>query len=257
MAPSSTHSRSPKSPAPPSTPPATEVIVHVYDLLPPSRLASLLWTLSTPLVHTSLHLPPSRHELAFGGHPHPNITGVYTTPVLSPPPGARHRTTLHLGLSRLQPWELTAAIEEACALFKGTEYNLLTRNCNHFTDHLARRLCGKGLPGWCNRAAAVGVALPCLVPADWVVPPAPQVEVEGEAGEGVDESTAMLTQHHEGQSGADRGRKQSLATVSTGMSRETTPPARLVSLRDNEGRELPVAERAPVPASGTLERRST
>ncbi|KAF2223087.1 PPPDE putative peptidase domain-containing protein, partial [Elsinoe ampelina] len=168
MAPSPTSTRSPESPAPPSTPSPTEVIIHVYDLLPPSRLSSLLWLLSCPLVHTSLHLPPSPHELAFGGHPHPHLTGVYTSPVLQPPPGATHRTTLHLGQTHLQPWELASLIEEAAAAFKGTEYNLLTRNCNHFTDHVARRLTGRGLPGWCNRAAAVGLALPCLVPGEWV-----------------------------------------------------------------------------------------
>ncbi|TKX25852.1 hypothetical protein C1H76_1887 [Elsinoe australis] len=244
MAPSSPRSRAPKSPAPPSTPPSTDVIVHVYDLLPPSRLSSILWTLSLPLVHTSLHLPPSPNEYAFGGHSHPTLTGVYTTPALSPPPGARHRTTLKLGTTHLHPWEIVSVLDDACHAFKGRDYNLLTRNCNHFVDYLAKRLCGRGLPGWCNRAAAVGVAMPCIVPREWVR--APDVETaEGRLVEEVDERTAML----DGEEGVGdgRGRRKSQVTVSTGVSREGTPPARVVSVRDTAGREMPVAERAPVP----------
>ncbi|PNS19886.1 hypothetical protein CAC42_7853 [Sphaceloma murrayae] len=217
----------PKSPAPPSTPPQTPVIIHVYDLLPPSRLATILWALSLPLVHTSLHLPPTPHEYAFGGHSRPSLTGVYTTPALSPPPGAYHRTTLHLGSTNLHPWEIASVLDDACRAFKGVEYNLLTRNCNHFVDYVAKRLVGRGLPGWCNRAAAVGVALPCIVPREWVMAPDVEtadgrlVEEEEEEEEDAesDEGTAML-----GTEG--RGRVK-CATVSTVRSREGTPPARV------------------------------
>ena len=35
-------------------------------------------------------------------------------------------------------------------------YDLLARNCNHFSDALCQRLCAKRIPGWVNRAARVG-----------------------------------------------------------------------------------------------------
>lgn len=43
----------------------------------------------------------------------------------------------------------------------GTSYNLLTKNCNHFTSYLCEKLTGRSAPSWLNRAASIGVALPC------------------------------------------------------------------------------------------------
>ena len=70
----------------------------------------------------------------------------------------------------------------------GQSYNLLTRNCgslsllslpieeltsagNHFTSHLCERLTERPAPAYINRAASIGVALPCVVPAGWIEPP--------------------------------------------------------------------------------------
>jgi deubiquitinase DESI2 len=47
----------------------------------------------------------------------------------------------------------------------------LTKNCNHFTAFLCRKLTGRPGPAWLNRAASIGLALPCVVPRDWVDPP--------------------------------------------------------------------------------------
>lgn len=46
----------------------------------------------------------------------------------------------------------------------GTSYNLLTKNCNHFTSFLCQKLTGRSAPSWLNRAASIGVALPCEYP---------------------------------------------------------------------------------------------
>ena len=50
----------------------------------------------------------------------------------------------------------------------GTSYNLLTKNCNHFTSYLCQKLTGRPAPSWLNRAASIGVALPCVVPREWI-----------------------------------------------------------------------------------------
>ncbi|EGG11100.1 uncharacterized protein MELLADRAFT_115382 [Melampsora larici-populina 98AG31] len=55
--------------------------------------------------------------------------------------------------------------------WRGTSYDLLRRNCNTFSDELCMLLTGRRTPGWINRAAAVGTALPCLVPEGWIEPP--------------------------------------------------------------------------------------
>ena len=38
-------------------------------------------------------------------------------------------------------------------------YNLVRRNCNHFSDALCQHLVGAPIPAWINRAAGLGAAL--------------------------------------------------------------------------------------------------
>lgn len=67
--------------------------------------------------------------------------------------------------------EIDDIIKEASDFFKGTSYNVLTRNCNHFTSYLLEKLTSRPGPAWLNRAASIGVALPCVVPREWIAPP--------------------------------------------------------------------------------------
>src|SRR5690242_21132261 len=64
-----------------------------------------------------------------------------------------------------------AHMRQASEEFQGTSYNLLTKNCNHFTSYLCEKLTGRPAPAWVNRAASIGVALPCVVPREWIAPP--------------------------------------------------------------------------------------
>lgn len=130
--------------------------------------------------------------------------------------------------------------------FLGTGYNLLTCNCNHFTSALCEALTAKPAPSWLNRAAGVGVALPCMVPKEWVSPPDfetadGELLEEGEDEEGDDERderAGMLESYR---------RRE-------GDARDDTPPPRVVAVKDTSGRNMPAAERAPLPrqlSSGT------
>lgn len=60
------------------------------------------------------------------------------------------------------------------------------------------QLTGKNAPSWLNRAATIGVALPCIVPRELLAPPDVETAngelVEDEDSEG-DENTAMLRGH--------------------------------------------------------------
>lgn len=83
-------------------------------------------------------------------------------------------------------------VHEASEEFQGTSYNLLTRNCNHFTAHLCRRLTGRPGPAWLNRAASIGLALPCVVPREWIETPdyddqGGELLEEGEGGDDDDD----------------------------------------------------------------------
>lgn len=154
--------------------------------------------------------------------------------------------------------DIDLIVAEAAEEFQGTAYNLLSRNCNHFTNHLCEKLTGKAAPGWLNRAANIGVALPCIVPSDWVTPPDHET-ADGElmAEENSDdestESSRMLR--------AQQGRHSYEESFSRESGRRVSPRETLTaeiengqngskmgkSGTDTSGRRLPLAERAPVP----------
>ncbi|KAK3632823.1 hypothetical protein LTR56_016146 [Elasticomyces elasticus] len=166
----------------------TAITLNIYDLLPPGPLSTLLWTLGSSLLHSGVQItPPSHHpnqtsrEYAYGGHNRPNIMGVYYTPPLLPPPGSTFRTSLLVGYTNLPPDQINAALHDISNQFLGTSYNLLTNNCNHFSSALLHRLTGRSAPRWLNRAAGVGLAIPCMVPKEWVGPPLPPSSVLGSA----------------------------------------------------------------------------
>lgn len=135
-------------------------------------------------------------EYAYGGHGRAGVSGVYWTKPGQVPPGALFRCEIIHGFTFATEPEIEATIRDASAAFLGPSYNILTLNCNHFTMHLVERLTGMTGPAWLNRAAKIGVALPCVVPREWVQPPAADMAdgelVEDEYEDDGDESSHML-----------------------------------------------------------------
>ena len=77
----------------------------------------------------------------------------------------------------------------------GRDYDLLSKNCNHFTSELCLELTGRRAPGWLNRAAGVGVRMPCVVPKEWIgVPEAEDEDLvdEDDGEDGRNEREGML-----------------------------------------------------------------
>ncbi|KAH8837627.1 hypothetical protein MCOR27_001635 [Pyricularia oryzae] len=230
----------------------TEIKIHVYDLLPPGKLSSTLWALGTSLLHSGVVI--NGKEYAYGGHDRRGVTGVYwTKPGIEPPGGIFKCEILH-GFTFSPQHEIDAIIRAASEHFLGTAYNLLTKNCNHFTQYLCQKLTDRPGPGWLNRAASIGVALPCIVPRDWVEPPDCDL-ADGEllADEDHDEDNSTERSRMLRNS-ADRPRLITLEEGSEGGGRssdEDQPRAsmskgqRRNSIRDTSGRQLPAAERAP------------
>ncbi|RAL65177.1 hypothetical protein DID88_001283 [Monilinia fructigena] len=118
-------------------------------------------------------------------------------------------------------------------------------NCNHFTAYMCERLTGRPGPPWLNRAASIGVALPCMVPKEWITPP----DYETADGELVDddqdERARMLggTRHS-----MDDGRPD-LTDDETEWSCDDNNQARKgkgKDVRDTSGRVVPLSERAPM-----------
>jgi deubiquitinase DESI2 len=117
-------------------------------------------------------------------------------------------------------------------------------------------LTSRPAPSWLNRAASIGLALPCVVPRDWIAPPDHETAdgelLDDEYNEEDDERTAMLRR--------DSTRRATVSEVPVnawenednagGGVRHSPPRAegpRLVSLKDTSGREMPASERAPLP----------
>ncbi|KAG9229686.1 putative UPF0326 protein hag1 [Amylocarpus encephaloides] len=144
-------------------------MINVYDLLLPGRLSSMLWTIGASLLHSGVVI--NGKEYAYGGHDKRNMTGVYWTKPKSEPPGGTFKCEILHGFTLSSPPEIEAIVKEASEEFQGTSYNLLAKNCNHFTAYLCERLTGRPGPSWLNRAASIGVALPCIVPKEWIAPP--------------------------------------------------------------------------------------
>jgi len=227
----------------------TEVKINVYDLLPPSRLSAILWALGTSLLHSGVVI--NEREYAYGGHDAANRTGVYFTRAGQLPPGGTHRATLLHGFTFLSAAEIDAVVRDASLAFLGPSYNLLAKNCNHFTSYLVQRLTGRPAPAWLNRAAGIGLALPCVVPKEWITPPEydsqdGQLMAEEEEDD-YDERTAMLRRQNSDHLRAkvDDVERQD-GEGARGRSDRTRP---ISSLKDTSGREVPPSERAPVARS--------
>ncbi|KAI0025579.1 DUF862-domain-containing protein [Xylariomycetidae sp. FL0641] len=223
----------------------TEVVINVYDLLPPGRLSSVLWTVGASLLHSGVVI--NGKEYAYGGHDKRGTTGVYWTRPRTEPPGGTFRTEILHGFTFATAAEIDAIIRSASEQFLGPQYNLLTRNCNHFASYLCQKLTGRPGPNWLNRAASIGVALPCVVPRDWIEPP----EFDTADGELLDDDDEDA---HEGSRMLRQDSERRLATghhadILEEEEEEDEEDSRRASASlDSSGRPLPVAERAPPPA---------
>ncbi|KAI1776819.1 DUF862-domain-containing protein [Hypoxylon cercidicola] len=234
----------------------TEVLINVYDLLPPGRLSSVLWTVGASLLHSGVVI--NGKEYAYGGHDQRGVTGVYWTRPKTEPPGGSFRTEILHGFTFATQAEIDSIIRHASDEFQGTAYNLLTKNCNHFTSYLCLKLTGRPGPGWLNRAASIGVALPCVVPRDWIEPPDFETadgELLEDEDDGMDdhEGTRMLRKDSakrltmtESDEGEDSGWNSSEDTQRRMRGKGS------VATRDTSGRALPPSERAPSPGRGSM-----
>ncbi|KAF4457065.1 UPF0326 hag1 [Fusarium albosuccineum] len=224
----------------------TEITIHVYDLLPPGRLSSVLWTVGASLLHSGVVI--NGREYAYGGHDKRGLTGVYWTKPKTEPPGGTFRCEILHGFTLATEQEINSTLRAASDEFLGTSYNLLTKNCNHFTSYLCKRLTGQPGPSWLNRAASIGVALPCVVPRDWIEPP----EYDNSDGALLDDydnsdehshmlgasAPHLLTESNDGSGDdAEWDSEDERRRGGSGKGKQ--------AVRDTAGRRLPPAERAP------------
>lgn len=158
---------------------------------------------------------------------------MYWTKPQQEPPGGTFRTEYLQGFTYCNETEVDEILREAALEFLGTSYNVLTRNCNHFTSHLCVKLTGKPAPAWINRAASIGVALPCVVPEAWISPP-----------EAEEETVLVPRNGDRGDGPEDEGWSSDMATSEEGDDHRDGHSIRAQVDHDEAGRFLPGSERA-------------
>lgn len=233
----------------------TLLILHFTDNpLQPGRFASLLWNVGASLLHSGVVI--NGKEYAYGGHPYRGKTGVYWTVPKTEPPGGTFKSEILHGFTVRPQDEIEVILKEASEAFPGTSYNLLSNNCNHFTQYLCEKLTGRSGPTWLNRAASIGVALPCVVPRDWVEPP----DCESANGELINEDELPEANERSGMlrdmDSSHRRQSSERITGSQMLDDEESDEneergqrgggKRKATIRDTSGRVVPPAERAPI-----------
>jgi deubiquitinase DESI2 len=214
----------------------------------PGKFSSFLWTIGSSLLHSGVVI--GDREYAYGGHDKRGMSGIYWTKPRTEPPGGTFRCEILHGFTVSSQPEIDTIVKDAAEAFQGTAYNLLSKNCNHFTSYLCEKLTGRPGPAWLNRAASIGVALPCVVPKEWIAPPDYET-ADGELlddEDDTDERSRMLRREsQERYRFRDTGAGEDNAWDSEEERRRGGSGKGKAPVRDTSGRVVPAAERAPLP----------
>ena len=154
------------------------VYLHVYSLTAKESFGSLLGELSgMPALHSGVEIfealvneetgvvsvKRNGMEYAYGGG-----AGVWVQKPKQAPqfgrPGEQqvspsYQETILIGTFTSKKSEVNEVIRQATEMFQAEHYDMLTKNCNHFSDYVAFRLTGKHIPQRINALARNSTAM--------------------------------------------------------------------------------------------------
>mmetsp|Transcript_33071 Transcript_33071/g.29309 ORF Transcript_33071/g.29309 Transcript_33071/m.29309 type:complete len:186 (-) Transcript_33071:34-591(-) len=136
-----------------------KIMLNVYDLSPANKY---LYSIGLGFYHTGIEI--NGKEYSFGGSPEMAGTGIFDNEPLSLDPET-FRTSLEMGTIRSMS-DFYRVLEELKMDFQAKDYNVVRKNCNHFSEQLSRKLLDRGIPGYINRMAKMGSVCSCLIPKD-------------------------------------------------------------------------------------------
>ncbi|RHZ78609.1 hypothetical protein Glove_158g110 [Diversispora epigaea] len=142
------------------------VFLNVYDMLPRGKITDLGYMIGVGVFHSGVEV--LNKEYNFGGHEYDSTGVFYMNPKLGPP-NVRFKESFLIGYTSMDKEEIKNVIDELSMEWRGNSYNLLSRNCNHFSSELCSRLVGKPAPNWINRAARLGTFFPCILESSWIM----------------------------------------------------------------------------------------
>lgn len=127
----------------------------MYDLAPYNNI---LFPLGLGFYHSGVVVHGTEYTFSSSGiysHPPRNVDG------------AIFRCSISVGEAHITSSELTKLIDSLRENWSGSEYSLLRKNCNSFSEELIFRLNGKTVPTWLNRMSYIGRNFSCLFPKDF------------------------------------------------------------------------------------------
>ncbi|CAN4100176.1 unnamed protein product [Withania somnifera] len=133
------------------------VYLNVYDLTPMNGYA---YWLGLGVYHSGVQVHGV--EYAFGAHEYPT-TGIFEGEPRKCE-GFIFRKTILIGWTEKTPGEVRGVMEELAPKYQGNDYNLITKNCNHFCSDACVRLTSNPIPSWVNRLARIGFFCHCIIP---------------------------------------------------------------------------------------------
>ncbi|EME28089.1 uncharacterized protein Gasu_44260 [Galdieria sulphuraria] len=142
----------------------TPVVLHVYDLIHPDEVERLrkvnnyLILFGLGFFHSGVEI--FGKEYSFGAN-NSMETGVFSVPPKQTV-GAIYRQSILIGETLYSEHEVEHLIRIVAAEYPGSSYSLFYNNCNHFSNDLCERLCGKSIPKWINRLAFLASYIPCI-----------------------------------------------------------------------------------------------
>jgi len=213
------------------------VRVNVYDMYWLNEYAS---PLGVGVFHAGIEVYGV--EYAYGGHPFA-FSGIFElTPQSAEELGDnfRFRESIVLGETDFSGQEIRKMVQQMGLEYRGDQYHLINKNCNHFSAALAKTLTGKEIPAWINRLANLSASVPFIsrmIPAEWLTPAALQQTLDSEASAArrVNNTSGPLDLHA-GRASGSSSSSQSARGMANGASRHSPPtPGRSGSTSERGG----------------------
>ncbi|CAA2980962.1 Hypothetical predicted protein [Olea europaea subsp. europaea] len=133
------------------------VYLNVYDL---TCINGYAYWLGLGAYHSGVQVHGV--EYAFGGHEH-STTGIFEGEPKQCD-GFTFRKSILMGWTDVSPGGVRRLMEELAQKYRGNTYNLITKNCNHFSNDVCIKLTGNPIPSWINRLARLGLLCNCIIP---------------------------------------------------------------------------------------------
>jgi hypothetical protein len=209
------------------------VMVNVYDMY---WINEYTTNIGLGVYHSGVEVHGV--EYCYGGHPF-SMSGVFAmAPKNCEELGENYvfKSSIEIGKTDFSEDDVKLIIESLGEDFRGDQYHLLNKNCNHFAEAFVQVLCGQSIPKWVNRLASFSARIPFIeraIPREWITPLALQDELE-----------SMCQQHNNEQDNNDLTHSSANVHHSHHHQHEYPPP--LTSSHSTKSGIVPSSQTHPI-----------